>query len=117
MKVAQVDPLAGMFNFDADHISVLVVIEHDIVSDFLRIGARALAELNVKRISIWKVFESHGIYLGLNRRSGKALCSVPPSLNVTTRKCLPSSSMYRQWRMRPSGCTSVFSGLSTVCSH
>jgi hypothetical protein len=72
MEVAQVHPLASVFDFDADDFAGLIEIERDIVGDLLRVGPRAPTELYVKRIRIWKVVDSHRGHLGLNRRSGKA---------------------------------------------
>lgn len=53
-----------MFNLNANHLPGLAKIEDDVLRYLLCIRTRNLSELNVQRIRVRKVLESHGIYFG-----------------------------------------------------
>ena len=81
--------LAGMLNINSDQSAKLIEIQNDTVSHLIAILAGFVDQMDIQRIGIWIVGKSHG----LNLLSGKALCSVTPSSNVTTRKYLFNSVM------------------------
>lgn len=60
LKIHKIGSLAGMLNFNADHLAGSVEIEHEVGRDLLRVCAGAVLKLNIKRVGVGKIFESHG---------------------------------------------------------
>lgn len=60
LKIHKIGSLAGMFNFNADHFAGSIEIEHKVGRDLLRVSAGAVLQLNIKRVGVGKIFESHG---------------------------------------------------------
>jgi hypothetical protein len=51
--------LTSMFNFDADHVPRFVEVKNYVFGNLLRVGAGGVLELDVKRVRVRKVIESH----------------------------------------------------------
>ena len=105
--------LARMFNRDCANVAITIQVHDRVLVQVFGLENRSLAEFNVKRVGICKIFYLHVT----NDRSKNALCTVSPSGNKTTRKYLPSASWIgAHRRMRPSCCTISRSGSLMTCS-
>src|SRR5439155_24542827 len=86
--VRYIGAIARMFDRDAAKNSLRINIDLSVLIQVSRLGDLRIAELDVERIGLRKVFDLHG----RKSRSKNALCTVSPSGNSITRKNIPPAS-------------------------
>jgi hypothetical protein len=86
-----------MLDINANHLPVLVKIDHQAVLNFPRIDAWLRIEIDIQGICFPIIVQLHrspyGPEGGLKFLSGNALWTVSPSDSVTTHKHLPPNSV------------------------
>ena len=68
-EARDVSTLTGVLDCDAADIAVLIEIQNRVLIQILRFGYFGWLELYIKRVSVLKIFDVHGV----NDRSKKAL--------------------------------------------